>query len=142
MFPVEGARTSSLAASVSGRTYKLDANELHIETIRFEAMDSDTPTVTIQTAGKAAATIVCGYHEWCSGAGYLPNSPLDTASEPLAASGAWTAADAFTLVVRLYETPFYHTYELYFDGDDLMVETRVNVAFDAPRPVLLTGQAG
>jgi hypothetical protein len=142
MPPVEGARSSALAARVSGRTYQLDANALNIESIRFEGMESDAPTVTIQTAGKAAAQIVWGYKAWCDGAGYLPNSPLETDVEPLAASGAWTAEDAFTLVVRLYETPFYHTFGCYFDGDELMVETRVNVAFDAAHTVLLTGRVG
>lgn len=142
MPPVDGARTSPLAASVSGKTYMLDANELNIETIGFTMMDSDAPTVTVQTAGKAAASILCGYNEWCAGEGYVPNSPLDTVSEPLAASGAWTANDAFTLVVRLYETPFYHTFGFYFDGADLMVETWVNVSFDAPQTMLLTGRVG
>ncbi|MBZ0290050.1 MAG: beta-lactamase family protein [Anaerolineae bacterium] len=139
MPPVEGARSSSIAALVSGKIYALDANELNIKAIGFAMMESNVPTVTIQCARKANASIVYGYNEWCDGAGYLPNSPLETELELVSASGAWTADDTFTMVVRLYETPFYHTFVFHFDGDDLLVESQVNVSFDAARTFLLMG---
>ena len=42
------------------------------------------------------------------------------------------------MVVRLYETPFFHTLVFHFVGDELMVEMGVNVSLEGIKPVLLT----
>jgi hypothetical protein len=48
---------------------------------------------------------------------------------PVAASGAWTAADTFELTLRYYETPFHDTYAFQFTGDSLLLKGDVSVVF-------------
>lgn len=134
--PVQGQAESPVSAEVSGRTYRFDTNHLNIETITLNFAGSGC-TVKVKSAW-GEDTIPCGYGEWQRGQTMLFNEPWEFTPKATAISGAWTADDSYTMIVRLYETPFYHTFVYHFAGDDLMVETRVNVSFDAPKTVLLT----
>jgi len=53
----------------------------------------------------------------------------------VALSGAWTAADTFTLEVVRYRTPFTARYQMKFSDDTLTIETRPNVG-PVPPPVV------
>jgi hypothetical protein len=77
---------------------------------------------------------------WLQGQTTLFNEPWLSGSTPVAASGAWTAEDRFRMVVRLYETPFFHTLVYHFGGDEMLVEIRVNVALEIPEALLLTAR--
>ena len=57
----------------------------------------------------------------------------------IAASGAWTADDTYTLAVARYRTPFVTTYKLRFAGDQLFVTTEQNVPANA-KPVEFVGR--
>ncbi|MEO8609066.1 MAG: serine hydrolase [Chloroflexota bacterium] len=140
LLPVGGKSGSAQAAKVSGKTFTLDENEFQIETLGFNFSDSNW-TVTIKTAGKDATTIPCGYGDWKAGQTTVFNRPWETEPMPLMSSGAWTFDDTFTLIARLYHTPFYQTYHFQFLGDMLTVQTRVNVSFIPPKVVTLTGKA-
>jgi hypothetical protein len=59
----------------------------------------------------------------------------------VAASGAWTADDVFTVKLVPYETPFYSTLTFRFDGDRLLLDAAHNVAFGATKLPQLIGQA-
>lgn len=62
----------------------------------------------------------------------------ETGPEPIAASGAWTSDYTYTLKVCRYQTPFVDTYELRFSGDELRVDSTVNVSFgDRVSPTLI-----
>jgi len=66
---------------------------------------------------------------------------LSVPSHPLvAASGAWTAPDTFTVKIAAYETPFSSTLSLRFDGDRLLLESEHNVAFGPTKLPPLVGQ--
>jgi CubicO group peptidase (beta-lactamase class C family) len=134
--PVQGQAASPISSQISGRTYGVDINELKIETITLNFAGSGC-TVKIKTAA-GGETISCGYGMWQQGQTTLFNNPWLFALTPIAASGAWTAEDRFTMIVRLYETPFFHTLVYHFVGDEMMVETRVNVSFESPKTLLLT----
>jgi hypothetical protein len=51
------------------------------------------------------------------------------AEHPIAAAGSWTADDTYTVKLCLYETPFYTTLCLRFEGEQLFVDAEHNVAF-------------
>ncbi|MEO8610828.1 MAG: serine hydrolase [Chloroflexota bacterium] len=138
MAPVQGHAASSILPQVSGRTYAVDANVFEIETVTLDFTVSGC-TVTIKTAA-GEETFPCGYGVWQRGQTALFNDSrwFSDAPQPVAVSGAWTADDCFTMVVRLYETPFFHTLLYHFVGDELLLEMRVNVTFDSTRPLLLT----
>jgi hypothetical protein len=137
---VQGKAVSAQAAKVSGKTYTVEANEFEIETFAFDFADSNW-TVTIKTAGKDATTIPCGYGAWKAGQTTVFNRPWETRSMPIVTSGAWTFNDTFTMIARLYETPFYQTYQFQFIEDKLIVQTRINVSFMPTKVVTLTGKA-
>ena len=134
---VQGQATSPISSQLSGRTYTVDRNELDIETITLDFADFDC-TVWVKTA-IGEEIIPCGYGTWQQGQSTLFNRPWLFDPTPIVACGAWTAEDSFTMVVRLYETPFFHTLTFHFAGDELMVETGVNVSFEAS-DILLTAR--
>lgn len=134
----QGLAASPLAAQVSGRTYAVAANDLRIATIALDFSPSGC-TLRFQTAA-GEETIPAGFGTWQAGQTSLFNETAHSAPAPVFASAAWTAEDSLALIVRLYETPFYHTCVLYFAGDDLLFESRVNTSLEAPKPLLLSAR--
>ncbi len=124
---VQGQATSPLASQVSGRVYTVEANDLHIETIELSLTESGCMAQIKLASG--AETIACGYDRWLPSQAALFNQHWLSGPTPIVASGAWTAEDAYTMVVRLYETPFYHTVVFHFGGAEMMLEAQVNVSF-------------
>lgn len=84
--------------------------------------------------------IPCGYGTWQRGQSTLFNE--GGRSDPMAttASGAWTDDSTFTMVIRLYETPFYYTIVCHFMGDELLIEAQVSASLGATTPLLLTAR--
>jgi hypothetical protein len=137
----QGQTPPALATQISGRAYLVDANVLKIEMISLNF--SETGCVLAIKTDEGDEVIPCGYGTWQTGKTALFNRFGMTTSEPtsITASGAWTSEDRFTMIVRLYETPFYHT--LVFDvvGDEMMIETLVNVSLESMTPLLLTAHS-
>jgi CubicO group peptidase (beta-lactamase class C family) len=133
---VQGQTRTPVLSRTSGRTYKVDSNDLRIETIALDFSEAGC-IVRIKTA-EGEETIHCGYGVWQRGQTTLFNGRWASAPMPIAASGAWTAEDSFTMVVRLYETPFYYTLIYHFIEDELMFEVRVNVTLESTKPLLMT----
>jgi CubicO group peptidase (beta-lactamase class C family) len=136
---VQGQSSSPVASQVSGRTYAVDRNALNIETMTLDFTESGCTVRVITPAGEE--TIACGYGTWLLGETSLFSQPLLFDRTPTAASGAWTADSIFTMVVRLYETPFFHTFVYHFVGDEMMVEIQVNVSLESLKPLLLTAHS-
>ncbi len=135
MPPVDGQDSSPVAAQVSGQTYRVEANERNIEAITLNFAGPDQHMI-VKTAA-AEETIPFGYGAWQPGQTRLFNDRWTVGENRTATSGAWTADNIFTLIVRLNETPFYHTLNLQFVHDELRVESRVNVDFVPVEPVIL-----
>jgi CubicO group peptidase (beta-lactamase class C family) len=134
--PVQGQPTSSIASQISERTYAVDVNELGIETLSFHFSDRDY-RVSIRTK-EGDEIIHCGYGTWYSGpATALFCQPLLFERTPITTSGAWTTDETFTMIVRLVETPFYHTLVCHFAGDELLIETQINVSLESMKPLML-----
>ncbi|MEZ4669262.1 MAG: serine hydrolase [Anaerolineae bacterium] len=136
---VQGQAASPLASQVSGRTYAVDSNALNIETMTLDFTDSGC-TVRLKTA-VGEEIIPGGYAAWLSGETTLFSQPLLFDRTPTAASGAWTAENIFTMLVRLYQTPFFYTFVCHFIGDEMMVEIQVNVSLESMEPLLLTAHS-
>jgi CubicO group peptidase (beta-lactamase class C family) len=139
--PVQGQASSALAAHVSGRTYKVDANALKIDSITLTFTEAGC-TIRVITES-SDDTFPCGIGLWQKGQTHLFNDPSQINvprihPSPIFASGAWTAEDRFNLVIRVYETPFFHTFVCHFVGDEMIIETWVNASFESRRPLLLT----
>lgn len=61
------------------------------------------------------------------------------AGNPVAARGAWTGADTYTLDLVRYRTPFAARFQLRFAGDELLVEAVPNVG-PAPAKAPIAGR--
>ena len=97
--------------------------------------------VNVKTAS-SIETFLCGYGTWQHGYTTLVHKAwLSNQAMPIFVSGAWTAQDIFTMVMRLYETPFFYTLVCHFIGHELMLEVHVNVTFESSKPLLLTGHS-
>ena len=136
--PLKAQATSPTSTVFSGQSYQVDANELQIEDIRFDVVESGW-LLSFKIA-HGEEQIPVGYGEWKPGQTILLDEPQTSALHPVATSGGWTAEDTFTVVMRLVETPFYQTLVFNFMGDDLLVETGVNLSLEAAPKQLLTAR--
>ncbi|MFO7631019.1 MAG: hypothetical protein R6W76_00700, partial [Caldilinea sp.] len=59
---------------------------------------------------------------------------------PVAASGAWSAADTFTIQLVFYTTPFTPHITCRFEGDRLHYQFTANAAFERRARPWLTGR--
>lgn len=140
MPPVQGEAETLTASRIAGRMYRVDANALEVEAVALDFGEAGC-TVRVRTAA-SEGTIACGHGRWETSMTRLFNTSRRTEPMRVAASGAWSAADTYSMVVRLVETPYYHTVVFHFDGDELLIETRVNVSFGPLETHLLSARAG
>jgi hypothetical protein len=136
LLPPSGAGYSPMAARVTGRTYRADANALDIETVSLKFGKGNCTITT--TVNGSERRLTCGYSEWIAGTGVVFNDlpmltrgGLPDSQAAFVASGVWTAEDTFRLTRRFYETPYYTTIIFRFSGDQVEIETSINVAFIA-----------
>jgi CubicO group peptidase (beta-lactamase class C family) len=127
---VKGEAASALAGKVNGKPFTLDANPAGIKTVTFE-FKNDASIVVIQT-DQGEQKFDLGSGEWKKSTVPFHKLGLSAAatsrSEPVAASGAWTAADHFAARAWLTETPFRLDMEFTFDaaGKAVTVSTRLH----------------
>lgn len=141
--PVSGQATSPIAATVSGKRYVFASNFRQIETMALE-FHGDGATLTVATP-RGESRIGCKPGTWRRGRTTFVNGVggrmVGSSEQPIAASGAWTQDDTFTLKLCLYETPFYSTMTLRFKGDKLILDSEHNVSFGPTALPQLVGEA-
>lgn len=131
-----GAATSPLAAQVAGRTYVFEANEPKLESLSLDIAADGAVTFKVRQGGQDKA-ITAGHGRWLKGEfPFVPNS-----RQPVAACGAWTAEDTYTIQLAQYRTPFIATVRATFAGNQVTVEQSMNVGFGPRKPIVLTGTA-
>ena len=133
--PVTGAATSPLAAQVAGRRYVFRTNQQGIAAVAL-AFAREGCLLTI-TDRFGEHHIGCGYGAWRTGESALDSGTM----RPVAASGAWSTADTFTIKLAYYTTPFCPVLTCRFDGDRLHFQVVLNVAFGRRTRPRLTGSA-
>jgi hypothetical protein len=121
--PPEGESSGPLWAAISGRTYRLELNELKLERIGFEA--GDKLEIVLESATDEHR-MPCGLNgAWTDGVTSF-DSPVERHT---AGSAAWRAADTLTAKVCLTDTPFIRTITCRFAGSQVFVDYRQNVSF-------------
>ena len=138
-----GQPTSTRAAKVSGKWYEFPENGRGIQAVALD-FNSESPALILRTAGTETRTPI-GIGSWTKSPGGFANGLDQFLSVPayplVAASGAWTADDVFTIKIVAYETPFYSTVALRFDGDRLLFDAEHNVAFGPTKLPQMVGKA-
>jgi CubicO group peptidase (beta-lactamase class C family) len=135
----EGSPVSAAAGRVSGKTYRMDPNTQKMQSAVF-AFSPDRGTVTLR--GEAGEQrIVSGHRKWMQG--MVPGTPsLQRLGFPpvgkIAARGAWTDPDTYTMKVCYLETPYVESITCRFSGEEVTVSRKLNVSFGpAERPTLV-----
>ncbi len=131
--PQEG---SASPPKVFGRKYQFPTNARGVESITLENPQADSPTLVLQVNG-VETRVSCGHRTWKKGPALWGSEK----PQAVAASGAWTTEDTFTARLCLCETPFVHTVSLKFSGDEVRLNSEVNVAFGPSKEPELVGTA-
>jgi CubicO group peptidase (beta-lactamase class C family) len=138
-----GAATSPLARTVSGRWYDLAGNDRGIRAVALD-LSASSPALLVRTAAGETRTPI-GLDRWVESRGGFTNGMDRLVSVPaspqVAAAGAWTADDVFTLKLVAPETPFYSTLVFRFDADRLLLDSGYNVSFGPTELPTLEGRA-
>jgi CubicO group peptidase (beta-lactamase class C family) len=133
-----GSSTSALASSVSGKRFSFPSNARQLEAASLEFGAEGATMVLKRTHSEDR--ISCGAGTWRKGRAALPTGREDRpAEQPIAAAGAWTADDTYTVKLCQYETPFYATLAFHFEDDKLTLDTEMNVAFGPTKLPKLEG---
>lgn len=123
-----GNATSPAAAKVSGKTVKLAANDLGLESVAL-VFGSNTCSVNFREA-KRAHPITCGIGHWQRGETSLPGTPprLTPGGKPPAGTlhkyvgaGAWKDDNTFELLMRFYESAHHDRITFTFNGSEVEV---------------------
>lgn len=128
---------SGIPPKVLGKKYVFPENERKLEAITLVSDGSDSPVTLVTQVDGVEQRIVCVHGVWQNQRAAWGS----LAEQPVAASGAWTADDAFTAKLCFYETPFIITLNLIFSGDELHCNSEANVAFGPIKESPLIGKA-
>lgn len=115
---------SGSAANVWGKTYRFPANPSKLEAITLERDGEDGVVTLVARVDGVERRIACGRGAWRKGQAAWSG----LASQPAAASGAWTVDGTFTAKLCFYETPFNFTVRLTFSAKELLFSSEPNVA--------------
>jgi CubicO group peptidase (beta-lactamase class C family) len=126
--PPTAGRADAPAVAASGRPYALEPNPTGLERLGFE-FSSDGATLRFSGAG-GEQTLPCGYGRWVRSEGNLlrrlGGAPgiggTGFASPKVAATGAWTDDQTYSVDICWYETPFRRRLVCHFDGDRVRVD--------------------
>lgn len=130
--PPEGASTSPTAQRVSGRTYRLEANDEKRLSVAFTFQGGRSRMTLRDERGEQ--TVECGHASWVRGMASLDNRP----PAKVAARGAWTDDATYTMKLCYYETPFIETVTCQFATEQVTIRRKLNVGFGpTERPALV-----
>ncbi len=140
-FP-SGAASSSISGSVSGKWFEFSENDRGIKAVSFD-FNSTSPALIVRTAAGETRMMI-GRDTWTSSRGLFANGldrALSVPANPLvAATGAWSGENTFTVKIVLSETPYYSTLNFKFEGDRLLFDSEHNVYFGQTKLPQLIGQ--
>ncbi len=138
----EGCPTCAAAGRVSGKTYRLDANPLNLESVLF-AFSPDGCSVTVWGDGREWM-LRSGHGNWREGALPPTTNPSALGAPPagkIAVRGAWTSDDTYTMRICYVETPQVETLTFRFSDEEVSISKSFNVSFGPAEPQVAVGHA-
>jgi CubicO group peptidase (beta-lactamase class C family) len=116
--------TAPRVAALAGRQFVFGTDARALQALAIDRLDpAGVATLTFRIDGTD--------HQLSASPGTWQSStmpaPENGKPEPVAASGAWTAPDTYTLQVVRSRTPFVMTFRLRFAGDQLTIDAEQNV---------------
>ncbi len=129
-----GQSSSPRAAESSGKTFTLEPNEMKLASIAVE-FGGDRATLTVSDEhGKHQLPV--GFGTWLTGSADVRGR----GSEPIAASGAWTADDTFEVHACLYESEFGFVFRLTYANDALDLAAEPNISWGSASVTTIAGR--
>ena len=119
----KGQPSSPRAEKAWGRTYKMERNELQIESVAIEFGDAGS-TLVVRDEGSEHA-IQVGYDTWLKGTA----SVRGYEDEPIAACGAWTTEDTYEVRICYHESVFCPVIRFRYSSGELQLEVEPNVSW-------------
>jgi len=123
----EGQPLSPTTAQWSGKSYRLEANYLKIESIAIEFSDGRSKLLVRDERGEHIIQV--GYGTWIKGTADLRGYD----DEPVAANGAWTAEDTYEVRLCYYHSFFCPIFRFRYIGSEPQIEVEPNVSWEPPR---------
>lgn len=128
---------SGRPAPALGRKYVFPVNDHKLEAVTLETGENQANLSLALRINGADYRITCGHGDWRKGRLAWNVFP----ERPVAASGAWTADDTYTVKLCFYETPFTVTARMRFTGDEVQYTSESNVGFGPTKGAELVGKA-
>ena len=133
----QGAGSSRMASKIFGRKFVFPANEQKLEAFKMVPTPDEKGIMFSLQINGAESRFTAGFGEWKKGRGAFATYK-DTA---VAGSAAWASNDTCVVKLCLYETPYYTTLKMRFDGNQLFYDAETNVGFRATKQPQLVGSA-
>jgi CubicO group peptidase (beta-lactamase class C family) len=139
--PPKGERASPTARRVSGQIFKLEANDLGLQSASF-VFRNEACLCTLRD-GHGEYCVVAGLEKWRRGETALPGTPprLVSGGAPkpgtpsrVAANGVWKDPNTFEMMWRYYETPHHDTVTCHFEADQVRISFMNSMAQMNPTP--------
>ena len=126
--------SSPRAEQWCGKTYKLDSNDLKLESVAIKFGDERTMLIVRDERGEHPLQV--GYASWLGGTTDLRGH----GDEPVAACGAWTAEDTYEVRVCYYEVVFCPIFRFHYTSGELQLEVDPNVSRGPRTVTTITGR--
>ncbi|PSR57389.1 serine hydrolase [Adhaeribacter arboris] len=154
LLPAKISAASPLSATISGKTFRVQDNPLHVETVAF-TFAKNACTVELKDT-KETHRIVCGLNNWVQGETRVPGNPPafvamekkePVPKEKIAAFGTWTSPNTFILTWVFNQTPHSETITCNFENNSVRLEFKDSVSAKVPsrkkeQPILVGQMIG
>ncbi len=138
-----GSATSAMEGKVSGKWYEFSENDRGVQAVSLK-FSGGAANLSVRTADGLLETPI-GLGGWSPRVAGFTNGLdriLGVPKTPqVSGAGAWTTDNVFTVKLVLTETPFYSTLVFRFEGDQLFLDSKQNVAFGPTGLPQLIGKA-
>jgi CubicO group peptidase (beta-lactamase class C family) len=122
----KGQPSSPGAKQWSGKTYKLESNDLNLESVAIKFSHGRGTLIMRNERGEHPIQV--GYATWLKGTtdvrGYV--------DESVAACGAWTADDTYEVRICYCDSTFCPVFRFHYMDGDLQLEVEPNVSWGTP----------
>lgn len=132
----QGKATPKVPGSFSGRTYTFPANDGKLQTFSLDwQKNRNQPVMRIKVDG-TDYTVPCSRNEWVTSTYRFSIYP----KAPVATTCNWIAPDTFGMKLVFFETPHIINATAKFAGDQVTLDSEMNVGFGETKQPTLIGR--
>ncbi|GHO77475.1 hypothetical protein KSD_52460 [Ktedonobacter sp. SOSP1-85] len=130
----KGQPSSPKAEQWWGKTYKLESNDLKMESVAIKFGDERGTLIVSDERGEHPMQV--GYATWLKGTTDMRGH----GDEPVAACGAWTAEDTYEVRICYYEGVFCPVFRFHYTSGELQLEVEPNASWGSTTVTTITGR--